>query len=167
MTTFYDATIGTLISNLKAQQNLLKKGEAYAAEKGIPVSELEAARLAPDMWDLSWQLLMPGLVARMMAAGITGTEPDLPEVKGMTIAEGHEFISGTLEILAAIKPEAANAREDAVVVHKWAGQDIPGTNGEHFRKLMLPNVFFHCITTYNILRMKGVPLTKPDYANSF
>lgn len=34
-------------------------------------------------------------------------------------------------------------------------------------QLVQPNLFFHLVTTYNILRSKGVPLGKIDYLAAF
>lgn len=32
---------------------------------------------------------------------------------------------------------------------------------------MIPNIFFHVVTAYDILRSKGVPLAKKDYITPF
>lgn len=34
-------------------------------------------------------------------------------------------------------------------------------------QLVQPNLFFHLVTAYNILRSKGVPLGKMDYLDPF
>lgn len=45
--------------------------------------------------------------------------------------------------------------------------DVNATILHALQAFTLPNVFFHLVTAYDILRMKGVPLGKVDYAKSF
>jgi hypothetical protein len=39
--------------------------------------------------------------------------------------------------------------------------ELPGA--EYVNDFLLPNFYFHLVTAYNIMRMKGVPLGKADY----
>jgi hypothetical protein len=39
--------------------------------------------------------------------------------------------------------------------------ELPGA--EYVNGFLLPNFYFHLVTAYNIMRMKGVPLGKADY----
>ena len=40
---------------------------------------------------------------------------------------------------------------------------IPFTAEGFLMSFSLPNFFFHATTAYDVLRMKGLPLGKPDY----
>lgn len=74
MATLYDFAFTTFINLLKTQQGLLEKAEAYAAEKGIDVSELLEARLAPDMWPASQQITISCLHASNAIVKLAGGE---------------------------------------------------------------------------------------------
>jgi hypothetical protein len=61
---------------------------------------------------------------------------------------------------------------DAETVNGWAGKtltfklgsnEIPFTAENYVLSFSLPNFYFHATTTYDVLRMKGVPLGKRDY----
>lgn len=76
MTTLYDITFPPLINALKSAQNLVAQAEAHAAEKGTPITELFEARLAPDMWPLSQQIVITALHSAMTVAKLTGATPN-------------------------------------------------------------------------------------------
>jgi hypothetical protein len=44
-----------------------------------------------------------------------------------------------------------------------AGQETSMSGLEYARSFALPNFFFHCTTTYSLLRQAGVALGKRDF----
>lgn len=54
--TMYQATVPVFISMLTNLSNILKKADHYAESKKIDPSALINARLAPDMFPLSFQI---------------------------------------------------------------------------------------------------------------
>lgn len=65
--------------------------------------------------------------------------------------------------LRQITPEEINAREDGEVIFRFQDFAIPFTTENFLLSFALPNFYFHATTTYDILRMKGVPLGKIDF----
>ena len=55
----------------------------------------------------------------------------------------------------------------SVCHHSWGAlqgmRELPFTNENFLRSLSLPNFYFHATTTYDILRMLGMPLSKIDF----
>ena len=73
MTSLYDLTIPFLTTVLKTEQSLLEKAEKF---EGASTQELLEARLAPDMWPLSQQIVISTLHATMAVAKLTGKTPN-------------------------------------------------------------------------------------------
>ena len=72
---------------------------------------------------------------------------------------------------------ATSTRDELTALHRdeieaLAGREVTFAAGTHrlafttenfLLSFSLPNFFFHAATAYDILRMKGLPLTKRDY----
>ena len=56
MPALYDVAIPAFIRGLKNLSNMLEKGSAFAAEQGMPLSDLLDARLIDDMAPLTRQV---------------------------------------------------------------------------------------------------------------
>ena len=70
-----------------------------------------------------------------------------------------EAISG----LEGESREEIDALADKPLVFKLSSREIPFTTTNFIVSFSLPNFYFHATTTYDILRMQGVPLGKMDY----
>jgi len=46
---------------------------------------------------------------------------------------------------------------------KYADKSIPFSTENFVLAFTYPNLYFHATTIYDMLRMKGVPLSKPDF----
>ena len=53
--------------------------------------------------------------------------------------------------------------EDREIHLKFPTREMHFSGKDYLNNFVLPNVYFHITTGYDILRMKGVPLGKPDY----
>ncbi|GAP90873.1 putative helix-turn-helix-domain-containing protein [Rosellinia necatrix] len=168
MTSLYDLTIPTLINALKAEQNLLAQAEAFAAEKGIPIAELLEARLAPDMWPLSQQIVITALHSAMTVLKLTGTPPNKIEFGPASLEDSKKYLSETLELLSAVTPESVNGKEAQIVgAMMGPGTEVNMKAVDYVQGYLLPNVYFHVTTFYDILRSKGATLGKKDFLGTF
>ncbi|KAI1119822.1 hypothetical protein F5Y10DRAFT_259558 [Nemania abortiva] len=169
MTSLYDLTFPTLIAALKTQQSLLEKAEAYAAEKGTPVDDLLKARLAPDMWELSQQVVITALHSVMTVGKLTGSQNvNKVEFGPASLENAKKYLAETLETLASIKPEDVNGKEATTVTAMMGPNFSPEMKAvDYVQGYLLPNVFFHVTTMYDILRSKGLELGKKDFLGGF
>ncbi|KAI8948623.1 hypothetical protein F4801DRAFT_445187 [Xylaria longipes] len=167
MTSLYDLTIPFLTNALKAEQHLLAQGEAFAAEKGTPMSEILEARLAPDMWPLSQQIVISCLHAAMTVLKFTGTQPPKIEFGPASLETSKKYLSEVIELLEAVKPEAVNGKEGETVAAMMSGGEVPMKGIDYVQGYLTPNVYFHLTTLYDILRSKGVTLGKKDFVQTF
>ncbi len=65
--------------------------------------------------------------------------------------------------LAGLGEAEVEALGEKSVVFKLGKNELPFTNQNFLLSFSLPNFYFHATTTYDILRMLGVPIGKMDF----
>jgi hypothetical protein len=163
MLSMFDAAIPPLIHTLKNLSHILKKGEEYADAKKIEHSVLLNARLFPDMYPLIRQIQIATDMSKGAAARLAGIEVPKYEDDETTFEQLQARIAKTIAFVESVSaPQLVDAqtREITIMVRtielKFRGQD-------YLLKWVMPNVYFHITTAYNILRHNGVVLGKPDF----
>lgn len=157
--TLYDTAIVPILRTLRNLSDILKKGETWANEKGIAHSELLEARIAPDMAALPFQIQTASNTAKFIAVRVAGVANTPWEDEEKTFDELQVRITKTIDFLEALKREDFDAKEESEVVFR----DRKFTGLSYVNVYALPNFYFHVVTAYNILRMKGVDVGKLDY----
>jgi len=157
--TLYQASIPVLIRGLNNLSTILKKGEMFADEKGIPHSELLDTRLVADMAALPYQVQRVSDTAKGVAVRLGGQDPVPMADTETTFAELQERIQKTIDVLKSVPEESINGKEEVEIT--VVGNKLSGTG--YVLGFALPNFFFHVTTTYALLRHKGVPVGKTDY----
>lgn len=163
MLSIYDATIPPLkrvLSNLAA---ILKKGEEYADAKKVEHQVLLNSRLFVDMYPLTRQVQIATDMSKGAGARLAAIEIPKYEDNETSFAELQARIAKTIAFLDAITPEqleGAEAREITITIRK---ADLKFSGQDYLLKWVLPNVYFHVTTAYNILRHNGVELGKQDF----
>ena len=159
----YDFTIPPLKRALNNLTHILKKGEAHAEAKEIAPEVFFNARLFPDMFPLSRQVQIATDMSKGAAARLAGVEVPSYDDNEATFADLHARIAKTLAFIDSVKPaqfEGAETRNIEIMVRK---HKMEFTGQDYLLKWVMPNVYFHVTTTYNILRHNGVELGKPDF----
>ena len=163
MLSMFDATISPLKRALNNLSHILKKGEEYADAKGIEHAILLNARLFPDMYPIISQVTIATDMSKGAAARLAGLEVPKYEDTETTFAELQARIAKTIAFIDSVKPaqlEGAETRDITITVRKT---DLHFNGQDYLLKWVMPNVYFHVITTYNILRHNGCELGKPDF----
>ena len=159
----YDASIPVLKRGLTNLAALLHKAEASAQARKIDPAVFITARLAPDMHPLSRQVQIASDGAKGGAARLAGVEaPSFPDTEA-TFAELHTRIAKTIAYLDGFTADQFAGAETRDIVLKTPNGDFTFTGQSFLLTVMLPNVFFHITTAYNILRHNGVELGKFDF----
>ncbi|HQQ63301.1 MAG TPA: DUF1993 domain-containing protein [Pseudomonadales bacterium] len=159
----YDTTIPVYKQGLKTLLHLLDKAEEHAQAKGLDVTALLDAKLAPDMFDCKKQIQIACDFAKAGAMRLTGQEvPSHPDTE-TTVAELRARIEASLAIVNSVTPEQFAGAEDRDIkmVFPWTTLEFKGARFVAFWSL--PNFFFHVTTAYNILRHHGVEIGKKDF----
>jgi hypothetical protein len=142
---------------------ILDKAEASAAERKIAPEVLVNARLAPDMYPLSFQIQSATDRAKFTLARLSGQTPPSWSDDEKTIDELRARIRKALDYLAGFQPADIDGTEDKPLTLKVRGEEVTVPAQEHLLLNALPQFYFHVTTAYAILRHNGVPIGKRDY----
>ena len=167
--------IRSLSNQLLAVSGWLDKAEAFAAERGETPDGLLALRLAPDMFPLTTQLRFLAFQAQEPIYRLRGEAvPDsVLEVRQEgrdggerpgTWAEARARVAEAASFLATVGPDDFDSAADEPLAHELPmGMIFDMTGEQYVRDWALPQVAFHQMIAYAILRQAGVPLGKVDY----
>ncbi|WP_315919506.1 DUF1993 domain-containing protein [Mesorhizobium sp. SP-1A] len=159
----YEITVPVFIRGLRNLSHNLKKGEAFADEKGIPHEELTSARLYPDMLPLTAQIQRASDSSRFVAVRVGQVEPRPMADEEKTFAELQARITATIDYLKTVPANCMDGREDAHVSFKAGPRTLEFNGTSYVLGFAIPNFYFHVTTAYDILRHKGVPVGKVDF----
>ena len=163
MLSIYDVTIPPLKRTLNNLAAILKKGEEYADAKKIEHSVLLNSRLFVDMYPLTRQVQITTDMSKGAGARLAGVEIPKYEDNETSFAELQARIAKTIAFLDTIDSKQlqdAETREITITIRKT---DLKFSGQDYLLKWVLPNVYFHVTTAYNILRHHGVELGKQDF----
>ena len=161
---FYDASVGAYQQVLGSVAAILEKGATFASESDIDLDEIVATRLRDDMMPFHFQVVSVchhswGALQGMRDGRFSPPSFDLDkDYQGLQTLVG-EARDG----VASVSESAAADLTDKSMVFVIGDREMPFTNQNFLLSFSLPNFYFHATTTYDILRMLGVPLGKMDF----
>lgn len=160
----YDASVASYLQTLGGVANVLAKGEQYAASGELDLDALVSFRLREDMLPFSFQVISVwhhslGAV-NGMRAGLFEPPPSLGDVDYQKLKG---LVTEASEGLQSATREEIDALADKPMVFRAGKREIPFTTTNFILSFSLPNFYFHAATTYDVLRIHGVPLGKMDY----
>jgi uncharacterized protein len=161
--TMHTATVPTCIRALNNLAAILEKAAAHAEGRKIDPAVLLNTRLYPDMFPLATQIHIANDIAQGGAARLAGADVPVFEAKDRNLAEWIATTRGTIAYLESLKPAQFAGSEDKTITWqtRTSTRNMQGT--QYLFHHVLPNVFFHVTTAYDILRQAGVELGKLDY----
>ena len=162
MPAMYDASVPTFTRALTNLISVLEKGAAHAEAKKIEPAVLVASRLYPDMFPLSRQVQIASDVAKIGTSRLAGVEAPKWEDNETTFADLVGRARKTIDYLATLKPEQFDDGS-RMVTFPTQKESYTWPAGRYLFQRVIPNVFFHCTTTYAILRHSGVDIGKGDF----
>ncbi len=163
----YDQSIARMSHMLQNLDNIVSKAEAYAEANDIEPSALLQARLFPTMGNFVFQVQVATDVAKGCAARLAGTDMPSWSDDEETFADVHARINKSLDFLATFKPEQFDGCETKEIELKLGSHTINLTGQSYLLNFVLPNLYFHVTTAYNLLRHNGVDLGKRDFIGEF
>jgi len=162
----YQASVPVFVRALTNLAHVLKKGEAHATAKGVTDEVLLQTRLIPDMLPLVKQVQIAADMATRGAARLAGVEPQAFEDNETTLAQLQARIERALAYVQTFTPAQIDGSEARAIVLKMRTGELNFTGQNYLLQFVLPNLFFHCTTTYTILREAGAELGKSDFIGS-
>jgi hypothetical protein len=159
----YQASVSAFTRQLNNLAAILEKGAAHADAKKIDPKVLINGRLFPDMFPLSRQVQIATDTARAGAARLAAVDVPAQEDNETTFAELVARVRKTISYLETLKPEQFEDSEDRTVTWQTRSSTKTMQGMPYLQNHLLPNLYFHITTTYNILRHSGVELGKMDF----
>ncbi|WP_373529286.1 DUF1993 family protein [Nostoc sp.] len=159
----YQASIPVLIRTLNNLVAILEKGAKYAETKKIDPSVLINSRLSPDMFPLSKQVQIASDIANRGAARLAEVEAPKFEDNENTFPQLIDRIQKTIAHLNTFKPEQIDGSEEKTVTLQMRDNTLSFQGMPYLLYFVLPNVYFHVTTAYDILRHCGVEVGKQDF----
>ena len=167
MISMYQASVPTLIRTLSNLVSILQKGAAHAESKKFDPTVLINSRLYPDMLPFSRQVQIVTDNAKGCAARLAGLEPPKYEDTEASFPELIARVQKTIDYLKIFKPEQIDGSEDKTISLPLRNNVMTFQGMPYLLNFVLPNVYFHVTTAYDILRHNGVELGKQDFIGKF
>lgn len=159
----YDVSIAPLVRNLQNLKHILQQGELYAEQKKVAPEVLLNSRLSVDMYPLTNQVQLVSDMSKGAGARLAGLAIPQYADDETSFEMLYARIDKTLDFLSQIQPAQLADAESKQVVLTIRKAELSFTGLDYLEKWVMPNVYFHSTTAYNILRHLGVPLGKTDY----
>lgn len=159
----YHASVPVLSRALRNLHHVLGKGAEHCEANKIEHAALVGFRLYPNMRPLSFQVQVACDMSKGCVVRLGGIEAPKFEDKEQTLVELQARIDATLDVLASVKPEQIDGTETKPIVMKTPRGDLNFDGLGYLQGFVIPNVYFHSATAYNILRHNGVDIGKMDF----
>ena len=160
----YDASVASYLQTLGGVAHVLAKGEETAAAGDLDLDQLVRFKLQDDMLPFSFQVIS---VWHHSLGAVTGIKAGLfqppPSMQGVDYQKLKSLVAEARSGLESVTREEIDALADKPMVFRFGKQEMPFTTTNFILSFSLPNFYFHATTTYDVLRMHGVPLGKFDY----
>ena len=161
--TMHQATVSTCSRALSSLAAILEKAAAYAEARKIDPAVLLNTRLIPDMLPLSSQIFIANDIAGGGAARLAGVEVPTFDGKDKTLPELIANTRRTIAYLGSLKPHQFDGAEDKTISWQTRSSSKSMQGMPYLLNHVLPNVYFHVTTAYDILRQAGLQVGKQDY----
>lgn len=160
----YAASVPVYQRQLGAISSVLEKASAWAAAKKVDETVIMGTRMIPDMLPFSRQVQIAARFAEESTSRLAGMEiPKAPDNAEKTLGELRGRIAAVLSHLGKFKPEQINGSEDRDINITLAGNPVTLKGAKYLEHFAMAHFYFHCTTTYAILRQAGVEIGKRDY----
>jgi len=162
-TSMYSASVPVCTRALTNLARILEKGAAHAEARKIDPGVFMSSRLFPDMFPLSRQVQIASDIAKGCASRLAGLEPPKFEDNETTFEELKARVDKTLKHLQSFTPAQIDGSEGREISFTAGTRPLTFKGLQYLQNFVLPNLYFHITTTYNILRHNGVELGKADF----
>lgn len=160
----YQASVSPLKRALNNLVAILEKGADHAKAQNIDPAVLINSRLYPDMFPLSQQVQIASDIARRGTARLAGVEAASIEDTETTFPELIDRLKQTITYLEQFSTEQIDGSEEKEVeLPIGDGKSMTLKGWPFLAFFVIPNVYFHVTTAYDILRHNGVAVGKRDF----
>jgi uncharacterized protein len=163
----HEATVPVLTRALTNLGGVIEKGRLYAESEKLDPAILLGMRLYPNMFAFTRQVQVVSDGAKGGVARLAAVEAPKFEDTESSFEQLKQRIDKTLAFIKGIEPRQLDGAESRPVAVKFPNGTLNFKNGwDYLLTFVLPNIYFHSATAYDILRHGGVKLGKSDYLGS-
>ncbi|AXF86237.1 hypothetical protein DTO96_101983 [Ephemeroptericola cinctiostellae] len=156
--------ITPLVKRIKALDTILEKLQTHCTEHNIADAVFLNDRLYPNMLPFASQVRIVTDFTKGAASRLTGSDIPKFEDNEATIAQLRDRIAALIAHLDTFNASQFEGADSKDILLKLPGDRELKFNGwDYMNDFVLPNVYFHLTTAYNILRHRGVGLGKVDF----
>lgn len=159
----HSAFIPVAIRTLNNLSAILGKAAAHCESRQINPGAFLQSRIFPDMFPLTRQVQIATDMVKGGAARLAGVDIPRYEDEETTFEELRERLARTVAFLESIQPAQIDGKEDAVISLTLRGRPVEFRGQVYLTDYVLPNMYFHVTTAYNLLRQGGVEIGKRDF----
>jgi hypothetical protein len=159
----HSAFVPGTVHTLQSLSAILGKAQAHCEARKVDPNALLQSRIYPDMFPLSRQVQIACDIAKGGVARLAGIDVPKFEDTETTFAELQARIARTIDFMLSVKPEQIDGSEGRDVTIQTPRGPIEFKGQAYLSGFVVPNVYFHATTAYNLLRHGGVELGKRDF----
>lgn len=159
----YQASVPPLTHSLSNLAHILEKGLAHANSKKIEPEALINFRLYPDMFPLKKQVQIASDISRRGIARLASLDAPVMEDNETSFPELIDRTNNTISYLKTFTLDQIDGTETKKIELDIRGNTITFEGMSYLLYFIMPNVYFHITTTYDILRHCGVEIGKIDF----
>ena len=115
------------------------------------------------MYPIIRQVQIATDMSKGAAARLAGIDMPKFDDDETTFEQLHTRINKTISFINTVTAEQLENAQSRAITITVRKMDLHFTGQDYLLKWVMPNVYFHVVTTYNILRHNGVALGKPDF----
>ena len=159
----YQTALPPAIRALTTLRHLLAKAAAHCEARKIDPSAVIGFRFFPDMLPFASQIRIATDMSRLCVWRLSGVEAPKFTDDEKSFAELDARVEKTLAFLSAALPPQIDGTEDKPITFKTGRGEVTLRGVDYVQRFVLPNVYFHTATTYDMLRHNGVEIGKADF----
>lgn len=160
----HGASAPVFVRTLTGMLAWLDKAQAHAEARKFDTANYLGLRLAPDMLPLVKQIQIATDGVKGCVARLAGLEIPKWDDTEATLDELRARIQKTIDYVNSVPAAQIDGSETKEIsLPQRSGTPKLFTGEDYLKHFVLPNFFFHCTTTYALLRQAGVELGKRDF----
>ena len=160
----YDLSVPTFLQTVDALAGILDRAAEHCQQTGGDPDDFVEVRLIDDMApfhfqiEAAWHHAVWGLEAAR-----TGVFAPPALVGPVPFRDLREMMEQAKRASEALEPGEVNSWAGKHLNLQIGPRKLAFTSETLILSFSIPNFFFHVVTAYDILRMRGVPIGKRDY----
>ena len=162
----YYQTAQTFRKTLESLTKILEIASEHIIDNQLDEGDFLNASLAPDMLPLNRQIQIAcdgikGFVGRLVEADMPKMDDSESNLNDLALR-----INNVIDLVDKFPEEKFSKASDVRVVLPWMASSMPGkylTAEVYLYQFAIPNIYFHLVTAYDIIRSQGVSIGKMDY----